>query len=236
MGYYYTTEPENAVPGNSCAQPKTHVPASPVKDRGLRYYQPETGRWASRDPIGEKAFYRWYVKEKTIEMRQEWSRRGKNPVYLFVNNDAIDQHDALGLTGTTSTSFDPCQASGIDAGFQGGTVCYKGTEYPCVWAKNWPGGKITTPAVLKCAQLHEKTHIENSSKFGEPCDPKSCEVKRGTSKEGKHEEDECTAWKATADCLEKIVIEGEPAEDYLWIVAALGTKIKSCKDSGKWPK
>jgi len=34
MSYYYTTEPGNAVPGKSCANPKTHVPGSSVKERG----------------------------------------------------------------------------------------------------------------------------------------------------------------------------------------------------------
>jgi len=49
MSYYYTTEPGNAVPGKSCANPKTHVPGSSVKERGHRYYSSEIGRWLSRD-------------------------------------------------------------------------------------------------------------------------------------------------------------------------------------------
>jgi len=53
MGYYYTTEHETAVPGKSSASPKTHTPGSPVKERGHRYYMPESGRWASRDPLVE---------------------------------------------------------------------------------------------------------------------------------------------------------------------------------------
>jgi len=53
MGYYYTAEPENAVPPKSCASPKTHTPGSPVKERGHRYYMPEVGRWLSRDPMEE---------------------------------------------------------------------------------------------------------------------------------------------------------------------------------------
>ena len=56
MGYFLTTEPETAVPANSRLSPKTHTPASPVKERGHRYFQPEIGRWLSRDPIGEVAF------------------------------------------------------------------------------------------------------------------------------------------------------------------------------------
>jgi len=48
MGYYYTAEPENAVPAKFWATPKTHVPGSPVKERGYRYLMPEISRWVSR--------------------------------------------------------------------------------------------------------------------------------------------------------------------------------------------
>jgi len=76
MGYYYTSQPENAVPGKFHASPKTHTPASPVKERGHRYYIPETGRWASRDPLEEK---------------------GGVGLYMFVNNTPMFQVDVLGL-------------------------------------------------------------------------------------------------------------------------------------------
>jgi RHS repeat-associated protein len=43
---------------------------------GYRYYDPETGRWPNRDPIGE---------------------RGGRNLYAFVGNDPIGDYDALGL-------------------------------------------------------------------------------------------------------------------------------------------
>ena len=61
MGYYYKAEPENAVPAKSWATPKTHVPGSPVKERGHRLYTPELGRWASRDPIGERGGFNLFA-------------------------------------------------------------------------------------------------------------------------------------------------------------------------------
>lgn len=76
MGYYLTTEPENAVLAKSFASPKTHTPLSPVKERGLRYYLPESGRWLNRDPLKE---------------------RGGRNLYLFVANNSINRGDALGL-------------------------------------------------------------------------------------------------------------------------------------------
>ena len=47
---------------------------------GYRYYDPLTGRWPSRDPIGEKG--------------------GVN-LYNFVRNDGVNRWDVLGLTGET---------------------------------------------------------------------------------------------------------------------------------------
>jgi len=48
----------------------------PVLYYGFRYYHPETGRWLSRDPIGE---------------------RGGLNLYEFVGNDGVNQWDYLGL-------------------------------------------------------------------------------------------------------------------------------------------
>jgi len=47
-----------------------------VSDYGYRYYDPVSGRWLSRDPIGE---------------------RGGANVYAFVSNDPLNQLDFLGL-------------------------------------------------------------------------------------------------------------------------------------------
>jgi len=77
MGYFLTIEPETAVPAIICAQPKTHTPASPVKERGYRYLSPEVGRWVNRDPIKEKG--------------------GKN-LYCFVRNRPVDRTDYRGLS------------------------------------------------------------------------------------------------------------------------------------------
>jgi len=76
MGYYYTAEPENAVPPKFWATPKTHVPGSPVKERGYRFYMPEVARFITEDPIGEDG--------------------GMN-LYGFVDNDPIGYVDFGGL-------------------------------------------------------------------------------------------------------------------------------------------
>jgi len=56
--------------------PTTTKLASGVTDYGYRYYDPVTGRWPSRDPIGE---------------------RGGLNLYGFVGNDALTGWDRLGL-------------------------------------------------------------------------------------------------------------------------------------------
>jgi len=56
--------------------PTATMTAPGVSVYGFRYYSPETGRWLSRDPIGE---------------------RGGINLYAFVDNDAINSFDLLGL-------------------------------------------------------------------------------------------------------------------------------------------
>lgn len=80
MGYYYTAEPETAVPAKSDATPKTHTPGSRVSERGQRYFMSSIGRWASRDPIGEK---------------------GGIDLYSFTRNQPASLYDAHGLEGCT---------------------------------------------------------------------------------------------------------------------------------------
>ncbi len=84
MGYYYTADPENAVPPKSWATPKTHIPGSSVKERGHRFCLPETGRWLSRDPIEENG--------------------GLN-LYCVVMNDSVGRMDPLGLTYNWGTWY-----------------------------------------------------------------------------------------------------------------------------------
>jgi RHS repeat-associated protein len=57
-------------------RPYAYEIASGVTDYGFRYYDPETGRWPSRDPIGE---------------------RGGLNLYLLANNNPVDFWDLLGL-------------------------------------------------------------------------------------------------------------------------------------------
>ena len=100
MGYFLTTEPENAVPPKSLATPKTHVPGSRVKDLGQRYYLPETGRWASRDPICEKAFRHFFLIQLELEEARRLFAHALEPEYLFVLNGPLFRVDSFGAWWT----------------------------------------------------------------------------------------------------------------------------------------
>jgi hypothetical protein len=99
MGYSLTTspEPENAVPGKSDVSPKTHVPGSRVKERGHRYYMPETGRWVSRDPLGDETFPHGTVGTSVDDIRQRLLDGRVVLLYSYLKNEVTDRIDAFGL-------------------------------------------------------------------------------------------------------------------------------------------
>jgi RHS repeat-associated protein len=64
---------------------------------GYRFYNPSTGRWLSRDPLGDEAFLTRYSAGKD-EIRQMLLRiESLKPGYSFVGNQPITSIDCLGL-------------------------------------------------------------------------------------------------------------------------------------------
>jgi len=82
MGYHLKI-PTSAGPDRTAAsQPvrlKMHTPGLQMQDRGQRFYNPQLGRWLSRDPIGEE---------------------GGINLYLIGQNDTINAQDKDGLSPT----------------------------------------------------------------------------------------------------------------------------------------
>jgi RHS repeat-associated protein len=64
---------------------------------GYRYYDPSTGRWPSRDPLGELGFQ---------ILAGNRNRRDGN-LYCFVRNNPLTKFDLLGLTTVTSPDWFP---------------------------------------------------------------------------------------------------------------------------------
>jgi len=81
--------------------PRTQKTASGVLYYGYRFYDPVTGRWPSRDPIGEK---------------------GGINLYAFVGNDGIDQFDLLGRVKASLKLFNGYVGSEKGEAVGGNTV------------------------------------------------------------------------------------------------------------------
>ena len=72
---------QNRTPAGFPASLKPHTPLRHMQELGLRYYNPELGRWPNRDPIG---------------------RLGGVNLYAFVRNSPINLFDKRGLEPCTS--------------------------------------------------------------------------------------------------------------------------------------
>ena len=104
---------------------------------GYRYYQSESGRWASRDPVTEEAFrvlpgkWRQYSRDM---------RRFRRDVYLILNNNPVNDVDLLGL---------------LSFGKAGGQVCdAKTCSMKVTGCDTRPNKKLQ-----KCCEDHENVHI-----------------------------------------------------------------------------
>jgi len=64
----------------------------------FRKYSPPMGRWLSRDPIGDVAFLKLYVKTKRHESYQALYNQSMDHSYLFVKNASINKQDVIGLS------------------------------------------------------------------------------------------------------------------------------------------
>jgi len=68
---------------------------------GYRYYDPGTGRWPNRDPLGEPGF--------ELLRGRGGKLRGDGPnLYAFVRNNPVGRIDFLGLLGNPNPKPDPC--------------------------------------------------------------------------------------------------------------------------------
>ena len=64
---------------------------------GYRYYDPVTGRWPSRDPIGEKAFFDSYTAGKSDKDKSHLGIESLKGRYGFLENSPTNKIDENGL-------------------------------------------------------------------------------------------------------------------------------------------
>jgi hypothetical protein len=132
----------------------------------LAFYNPTTGRWLNRDPIGEQG--------------------GKNN-YGFVANDPVSGHDALGLIGCCVGETAATPAAGKDAPKDdektacaaavkngmldwkttGSVVCYKCKKFACVYPEHMKkAGWLNDEAnalIAECVKKHEEKHFDQTA-------------------------------------------------------------------------
>jgi RHS repeat-associated protein len=64
---------------------------------GFRYYDPVTGRWASKDPLGDHAFFQLFAREKEEAEQKVLLNQTLANLYGLVNNTPTDHIDKHGL-------------------------------------------------------------------------------------------------------------------------------------------
>jgi RHS repeat-associated protein len=64
---------------------------------GYRYYDPNTGRWLSRDPMGDIVFFQQYTKDATFEEVYSLHMESLGPTYVFIGNNPANYIDSFGL-------------------------------------------------------------------------------------------------------------------------------------------
>jgi len=71
------------------------------------FYDPTTGRWLNRDPLGDEAFLMQQMQGKPFEEQVRLQEESfKNP-YRFVDNDPVNKFDPLGLAVVGIYGFGP---------------------------------------------------------------------------------------------------------------------------------
>jgi len=62
------------------------------------HYDPNIGRWISRDPIGEEAFLGQMLQGKSMAEQEKLKNDALGPAYVFLSNDSHNHIDPHGLT------------------------------------------------------------------------------------------------------------------------------------------
>ena len=98
---------------------------------GYRYYNASTGRWLSRDPIGEEAFFWQYAQGRTAAERRQLRRQALRPLYGFLDNQTVNAIDNLGLRSVCVVTV---RASHFLSGPSGAHGHFNSTDWDAVRA------------------------------------------------------------------------------------------------------
>lgn len=116
---------------------------------GYRYYQPQTGRWLSRDPLGDAAFLSRHLRGMRRKEAVRTIKESLKPLYTFVENNPVDWVDVLGLSQNYFHRGSCCNKSGKDEWALVSDSRTPGTikDY---WKKLKPGECVKASGGWKC--------------------------------------------------------------------------------------
>jgi RHS repeat-associated protein len=170
------------------------------------FYNPETGRWLNRDPLGERGF-------RTATGTSLRTDKREPGLYAFVADNPINRVDSLGLraeppSGPADHCQDPCgdaKKRGLDKNIDGvadsgGVICCSGKKYACVWSTDNATNQKAKDTIAKCISAHENDHFDDIDcpkcwKRGFPTRPP---FKKGKDRDA----EECNAFTAELKCLQ----------------------------------
>ena len=91
---------------------------------GFRLYNPDTGRWINRDPLGDIAFYARYADPIDQNKLASFEREAVTSTYVFIGNSVLANVDTLGLKILNSiyVAFNQSSPSPGDASMGGGII------------------------------------------------------------------------------------------------------------------
>lgn len=193
------------------------------------YYNPQTGRWLSRDQAGEAGFVvsqgpallpasRWHA--TTLPPGRTLNRTGllsaSSDLYAFVGNGPLNAIDVLGLVERGGFMHmncrQPCEDfrrtryADMEPGDvpNGAIVCCGGVKFICTWGADKEKNQRAKEIAKRCLTQHERVHIPSVS--CDQCANGPTDVK--WKKSGKEAcEEEVTAHTVSKSCFESALSE-----------------------------
>ena len=126
-------------------------------DRKYLFRDLVAGRWPSRDPLGDKAFFMLYTEGKSSVERRLLHAEALKPVYLFVENDSLNGMDFLGMWHSIPRAKLP---PGTILPGDSITICQGGKAIPSMSPSSMEGN---SGCVNKCALRHEQSHADDAN-------------------------------------------------------------------------
>lgn len=123
---------------------KSRLPGGQLTYYGYRYFDPVTGRWPSRDPIGE---------------------RGGMNLYQFACNNSIDLVDRLGMSVVGEVTSSGCYK--ITLKMKAFIVSPPTKGEIAAQFKKDHSGTLDDPSLSEAAQKHEANTLKNYDRLGD---------------------------------------------------------------------